>query len=304
MASNVWHQYRSFTVGPLTVEDLDMDISISKPRDDPLEFDITFWNVDPSQWDRIDQENHLVRVQLGWVDGRQDTVILGEITHMNEQPDRGDVEYRLKGTDESEIATHHRMSRTWNGARPDQIVNDIAREIGLTPVTGNAGGRINGNWAMTADQKVRAWLDELLDYAVEFTGQEWEWYAREGELVFQPRNETGISAPLLAYGNTLLSIGRKSNADDDVELELEFEAMLDPRIRTGAVVFVETDRFEGAFRVSDYEFRSNTDSGDHLVRGTLTPVEADYSRAEDTYELLQQFDESATNYIDTITGGN
>ena len=301
MPTTLWNQYRSVDVGPVSLDGLDMDISVYKPREDPLEFDIKTWNLAADTWERIDQEDHLVRVELGWENGRKDTVILGEITHMNEQPDRGDVQFRLKGTDKSEVATHHRMSDSWKNKRPDQIVNDIAREIGLTPQTSNAGQQINGTWAMSADQKVRAWLDELLDYAAEFTGKQWEWYAREGILHFEPRSETGIEAPLLAYGNTLLSIGKKSNPDEEVELELEFEAMLDPRIRTGAVVFVETDRFEGAFRVSDYEYRSNTDTGDHLVRGTLTPVEGDYSRLEDRQELIQQFEDVASGFIGDIT---
>jgi len=293
MSSRVWQQHRHVEVGPISIDGLDMDVSVYKPKEDPLEFDIRTWNLAADKWDRIDEENHLVRVELGWDEGRVDTVILGEITHMNDQPDRGDVEFRLKGVDNSETATHQRLSGSWSNKRPDQVVDELARAIGLTPQTENAGGRISGAYSVTVEQKVRGWLDELLDYAAEFTGNEWEWYAREGQLFFEPRNSTSVQAPVLAYGNTLLSIGKKSNSDEDVELELEFEAMLDPRIRTGAVTYVETDRYEGAFRVSDYEFKSNTDSGDHLVRGTLVPVEGDFRVARETYPSVDEFEQIA-----------
>ena len=293
MSSSVWRQRRHVEVGPIALDGLDMDIDVYKPKDDPLEFDIRTWNLADAKWERIDEDEHLVRVELGWHDGRFDTVVLGEITHLNSQPDRGDVEFRTKGVDESEMATHHRLSDSWSNARPDQIASDIAQQVGLTPRVENAGDTISGTYAITVEQKARAWLDELLDYAVEFTGEEWEWYALEGALHFERRNATSVQAPLLAYGNTLTSIGKKSNPDEDVELELEFEAMLDPRIRTGAGVFVDTDRFEGAFRVSDYEFRSNTDTGDHLVRGTLVPVEGDFRRTDRTYPDIDQFDQIA-----------
>ena len=289
--STLWKQHRHVEVGPLTLDDLDLDIDVYKPRDDPLEFDIRTWNLEAAKWDRVSEDDDIVRVELGWEDGRVDTVVVGEITFMNDQPDEGDVEFRVKGVDESEIATRSRISGSWSNRRPDQIVEEIAREIGLTPRTANAGGRIS-SYAIDVDQKVRGWLDELLDYAADFTGEEWEWYALEGALHFEPRNQTSIQAPLLAYDRSLLSLGKASNPDDNVELELEFEAMLDPRIRTGAVVFVETERYEGAFRVSDYEFVSSTITGDHLVRGTLTPVDAEYRR-QTTYPDVDQFDEIA-----------
>ena len=290
--ANVWKQRRHVAIGPLVLDNLDLDIDVYKPKNDPLEFDIRTWNVADHKWDRINEDEHQVRVDLGWENGRVDTVCFGEITYLNDQPDGGDVEFRVKGVDESETRTRQRISGSWTNRRPDQIVDDIATEIGLTPQTGDAGGTIS-SYAIDVDQKVRGWLDELLDYAAQYTGEEWEWYALEGSLYFEPRNRTTVQAPLLAYEKSLISIGKASNPDDDVEQELEFEGMLDPRVRTGATVFVDTDRFEGAYRVSDYEFVSSTITGDHIVRGTLTPIDADYRRTRTTYPDVDQFDEIA-----------
>ncbi|QBI90030.1 uncharacterized protein ChaoS9_115 [Halobacterium phage ChaoS9] len=274
--TRVWQQYRSVEASEVSLDGLDIDITVRKPKDDPLEFDVKVWNLTPDTWDRIDDDD-LARIELGWADGNSETVCLGKITDTSRTPDKSDVEYQIEGVDESEAATHARISDTWKDRRPDQIASDIAEEIGLSASTEPAGRPIQGRWSATRDQKVRDWLDELLDYAAEFTGQDWEWFAARGQLHFVPRNQETAEAPQLSYDGMLISIGEKSSSDEDVEQELEFEAMLEPRIQKGAAVYVSTDQFEGAYRVSDYEFRSSTETGDHLVQGTLLPVEGDYS---------------------------
>lgn len=272
---SVWQQYRSVVAGEVELDGLDLDITVRKPKDDPLEFDVKVWNLTSETWDRI-EDGDLARIELGWEDGERQTVCLGEISSLKREPDNEDVRYQIKGVDESEAATHARVSQTWKDQRPDQIAADLAEEIGLSPETGDAGQAISGNWSATRDQKVRAWLDELLDYAAQFTGVEWEWFATKGQLHFVPRNQETVEAPELSYDSTLVSIGEKSTEDEDTE-QLDFEAMLEPRIRKGAAVYVDTDDFSAAYRVSEYEFRSSTDTGDHLVQGTLLPLEGDYS---------------------------
>jgi len=272
----VWRQHRSVDAGEVNLDGLDIDITVRKPKDDPLEFEVLVWNLTPESWDRIDDDD-LARIELGWVDGDRETVCLGKITDTSRTPSEGDVEYKIEGVDESEAATHARISNTWKDRRPDQIASDIAEEIGLSASTETAGKPIRGRWSASKDQKVRDWLDELLDYAADFTGQDWEWFATRGQLYFVPRNQEVAEAPQLSYEGMLISIGEKSGSEEDVEGQLEFEAMLEPRIQKGAVVYVDTDRFEGAYRVKDYEFTSSTETGDHMVQGTILPVEADYS---------------------------
>lgn len=272
----VWRQHRSVDAGEINLDGLDIDITVRKPKDDPLEFEVLVWNLTPDSWDRIDDDD-LARIELGWADGDRETVCLGKITDTNRTPGEGDIEYKIEGVDESEAATHARISKTWKDRRPDQIASDIAEEIGLSASTEPAGQPIRGRWSASRDQKVRDWLDELLDYAAQFTGRDWEWFATRGQLFFVPRNQQVAEAPQLSYEGMLVSIGEKSSSEEDVEGQLEFEAMLEPRIQKGAVVYVDTDRFEGAYRVSDYEFKSSTETGDHMVQGTILPVEADYS---------------------------
>lgn len=276
-----WRQYRSVEAGPVSLDGLDIDVRVRKPKEDPLEFDVRVWNLTRSTWERI-EDGDLVRIELGWVDGDSAVVCLGPISNTIPSADGNDVEYRLKGVDESEAATGvlpgpDWSQKSWKNRDPAQIAAALAEQVGLSPVVENVGQRINGVWAVTPDQKVRAWLDELLDYAAEFTGQKWEWFATRGRLHFVPQSQDTVSAPELAYGATLVSINEKSSSDENVEQELEFEAMLDPRIQKGALVHVATDEIEGAYRVNEYEFRSSTQNGDHLVQGTLMPIEGDYS---------------------------
>jgi hypothetical protein len=280
--TRVWTQVRSVEAGEVDLSELALDVTVRKPKKDPLEFDVRTWNLTDETWSQI-EEGDLVRIELGWAEADVETVCLGKIEHAKPKRDGRDTQYRLKGVDESEAATKARIADTWRNRRPDQIAADIASEIGLSPVTEPAGGPIAGSWSATRDQKARAWLDELLDYAAERTGEAWEWFAERGRLHFVPKSAETIEAPRLSYENTLLSLNEKSSDEDEADGALEFTAMLEPAIRKGAAAVVETDRFEGAYRVNEYEFKSSTDSGEHLVRGTITPVEADYSIGPSTY---------------------
>jgi len=277
----VWGQYRSVDAGAVTLDGLDLDITVRKPKDDPLEFSVTVWNLTQESWQRISTDD-LCRIELGWDGGPIETVMLGTIDTRNRSAERGDVAYELGGVDETEAVTKTRPDESWSqkswlDKRPDQIASAIAGEVGLSAQTSPAGSIIQGSWAVTPDKTVAGWLDDLLQIAAEKTGVEWEWFASRGQIYFTPRNEATIEAPQLSYEGLLSSLGEKSDTDDDTEGQLEFEAMLEPQITKGASVYVNTDDYQGPYRVSDYEFQSATETGDHLVRGTLVPIEADYS---------------------------
>lgn len=277
----VWQQHRSVDAGEVSLDGLDLDIRVRKPKDDPLEFEVTTWNLTDETWGRIG-DGDLCRIELGWGDGTVETVCLGKIDTRKRSSSASDVEYTLKGVDETEAVTKVSpdsswSQKTWVDKRADQIASAIVTEIGLSAQTESAGEPISGSWSVTPDKTVTGWLDDLVQIAAEKTGVEWEWFAARGQVYFLPRSEQAQEAPQLSYEGMLVSIGEKSDTNDDVEGQLEFEAMLEPRISKGAAVYVETDDYSGPYRVSDYEFRSSTQSGDHLVRGTLTPIEADYS---------------------------
>lgn len=274
-------QHRSVQAGEVDLSMLDLDITVRKPKDDPLEFSVSVWNLSEESWSRI-SDGDLCRIELGWEDGASETICLGEITSTTPNFDGSDKRYEISGVDESESAVDARPRRgwsqkTWRDKAPDAIAADLAQSVGLTPRTEEIEREINGTWSVTTDKKVRRWLDELLEYAAEFTGQEWGWFADRGQLYFQPRNSETVEAPQLSYDGTLLEISDKSDEDEEVEKQLEFEAMLEPRIRKGAAVYVSVAEYEGPYRVDSYEFNSSSVTGDHLVRGDLIPIQGDYS---------------------------
>jgi len=280
--TRVWTQVREVEAGPVDLSDLSLDVTVRQPKVDGLEFDIRTWNLSQDSWNQI-STGDLARIRLGWAEADVETVCLGKIETARKKPDGRDTMCRLKGVDESEAATHARMSGRWRNRQPDEIAADLAAEIGLTPVVESVGDKIDGAYSVTREQKVRAWLDELLDYAADMTGVEWEWFATRGRLHFVPRSQDTIEAPTLSYENTLVSIRKVTDPDEDVEEILEFEAMCEPTITKGAAVYVETDDHEGAYRVNEYEFTSSTESGDHLVRGKITPIDGAYRASRPTY---------------------
>lgn len=279
----VFQQYRRVQAGGVDLDGLDLDIKVTKSSDDPLEFEVTTWNLSESSWQKIEDGEHC-RIELGWEDGEIETVCFGEITSTKPEMDGSDMSYRIKGIDESEAATYAQPDsdwgrRSWVDASPDEIAADIFASCDLTAAVEPVGGEIPGVWTATPDKRARDLVDELLEHAVEISGVAWEWYAEQGRGYFQPRNQETVDAPELSYDASLISVSEVSSEDEDVELELEFETMLDPRIRKGAAVYVDVDGYRGGYRVDSFDFVSNTTSGDHLVTGKLLPIEADYSVA-------------------------
>jgi len=49
----VWQQHRSVDAGEVSLDELDLDIRVRKPKDDPLEFEVTTWNLTDETWGRI-----------------------------------------------------------------------------------------------------------------------------------------------------------------------------------------------------------------------------------------------------------
>ena len=275
----VYEQYRSVEAGEVSLDGLDVEIAVTQPKDDSLEFEVSVWNLTDDTWSKI-ESGDLCRVELGWGGGPVETVVLGEIDTLNRTSDGRDIEHTIAGVDETEAALKVRpKGRTWKDKRVDQIASELVSGVGLSAQTEAAGPPISGTWSVTADKTVSKWLDDLIQIAANKTGVEWEWFSTAGQVHVLPRSSKASDAPKLSYGGMLTSIGEKSSTDDDTEGQLTFEAMCEPRIAKGAAVAVETEQFSGGYRVSDYEFSSSTVSGDHFVEGTLTPIDADYSIA-------------------------
>jgi len=273
----VYQQARSVDAGGVSLDGLDVEIVVEKPKDDPLEFEVTVWNLTDESWSRI-ADGDLCRIELGWENGPLETVTLGEIDTLERKGDGVDVEYTIAGLDETEAAMKVSAEPdTFEDETPADIAASIVSEVGLSAQTSYDGPPIQGTYAVTPDRQIAQWLDDLIQQAADRTGVEYEWYASRGQIVFQPRSGEASSAPQLSYGGMLASIGKATDTDDDVEGQLQFEAQLDPRIGKGTVLSVDVEDFSGAYRVSQFEIRSSTQSDDHEISGVLTPVDADYS---------------------------
>lgn len=283
MVGRVWEQYRSVQIGGYDFSGFDMEIKLSKPESDPLEFDIKIWNLTTETWQGIDKDA-TVLAELGWADGTRDTVLKGVVESKSRSMDEDDFIYRLQGTAETESdLSSTRFSQTWKKVDPTRIANDIARRAGLLFEGQNVGQQTPGHRAITTDRAVTEWLDELIELAREYTGENWEWFVDRETLHFVPVNSTVGSSPKLSFDGLLIEISPKQSGEQDSEVQrLEFESMLDPRFRKGSRVEVDTDRFSGGYEVVTYEYQSHTTNGDHILRGTLESLDSDTNTSADT----------------------
>lgn len=273
----VFQQYREVVTADAAFTDLDMDIRVTMAEDGTLKFDITMWNLTVSTWASI-QPDDVIQVKGGWVNGPTEVLVYGKVNSKDKEVDGNDVQFTIKGKDQSASALNARISRTWNNQDPGDISADIAREVGLAPQTVTVGDTIQGNWSATRDRQLKKWLDDLVEIAGEKTGEEWEWVGEQGELVFQPKSGTYREAPVLSWDTNLVSIGEQSGSDSDEgdsNDRVKFESMLMPGIKKGAAVDVQADRFTDIWKVQSYEHQTAT-SGDHFTQGVLIPTDKEY----------------------------
>ena len=284
----VWSQYRKVEAGDVVMEDLDMGIEVSS--DENLTFDVSVWNLADKTWDKI-QEGDRARVTLGWEEGDSKSVVNGVIEKKTKQMDNRDVVFRIKGEDESDLMVKHRFSRSWSPVvTPVQIAGDIASECGLT--TGEMGQMsemVGKDFIVIQDKPARYWLDQLIVEAEDLTGDAWEWFVDAGNLHFVKQDGRTEEAIKLSYDNTLISIGPADSPGTEEAQGLQFEAMLEPNLRKGGSVVVETEKYDGAYKVVEYTFDSSTVTGNHVVSGRLSPLDVDYTVGTDQYDTGSGF---------------
>lgn len=269
----VFQQYREIVTADSAFQDLDMDIRVTMEKKGNLKFEATLWNLTKSTWNSISKDD-IVQIKGGWEDGPVEVLVYGKINSLNREPDGNDLKFTLKGVDQSKSALNARISDTWSDTDPGDIAAEIATKVGLTAQTVKVGEKIRGNWSATPDKKARAWLKELVEIAGEKTGAEWEFHGEQGELSFQPKNQTYREAPILSWENNLISIGPVEDAESDTE-KVEFEVMLTPGIAKGAAVDVQVEGYNDIWKVERYEHQTAT-AGDHYTQGVLLPTEVDY----------------------------
>lgn len=273
----VWKQYRRVDVGDLSIEDLDVEITVETNRDGKLTFDVSFWNLTGASWRQI-RTGDDCRVVLGWENGPTRSVVQGVVRKKKKEVDGTDVRFQVQGKDRSDEQTRRRFSKTLRGKSPDQIARYIAGQVGLT--TGEiepVGETIDGNWTISKDRPARYWLDQLVEEAQKRTDTAWEWLVEAGKLYFVTRDGRKEETVKLSFDDALVSIGEADGETQAETSELTFEALCEPRLRRGSTVVVDADEYQGAYSLTKYTFVSDTGTGDHYVEGRLAPLDVEYT---------------------------
>jgi len=275
----VWQQYRRVEAGNVTIEELDMDITIVYSESSGLEFDVTIWNLADDTWARI-EEGDTCRITLGWEEGPTKTVVFGTVEKLIKSPDGNDVSFRIKGKDETDRALRYGFTKTYVNQTYSAIARSIAGEIGLTvgEVESTSAGPTR-EFTVQKDRPARHWLNQLVAKTQNKTDDPWEWFVDSGKLYFVRKDGRKEDAVRLSFENTLITIGESEGEKEAEQAGLDFTALCEPRIRKGGAVAVDTPQYTGAYKVTSYRFRSNTVSGDHQVSGSLAPLGASYEIA-------------------------
>ncbi|MFC6723515.1 hypothetical protein ACFQE1_03740 [Halobium palmae] len=262
--------------------DLDMDISV-RPGSESLKFDVGIWNLSDENWESVKRED-TVDIELGWAETSVERVCMGKIdkTYTETANNGADTRYVVRGVDATLPQLNERISRTFTDRNPGYIARRLAEEcdVGFGLIE-DADKVIEGKYPVTKDRSVRHHLRMLLNEAGKLTGDQWLWSARRGELYFHRESTTTEDNVRLWAsendGNLLSANHSTGSSTQDGAEEISFEAYCEPGIRKDGTVQLESRVASGSYKVSDFEFRSDTTTGEHEVTGTLVPEGAQYS---------------------------
>jgi hypothetical protein len=268
MAQQVFNQYRSAKVDGVDLSDYDIEVTVDKPSDDPLNYELVVYNLNQDAFDAIGKGDSIVTIELGWENGPQQQVIRGTVEETDRELSGNDLRYIISGQDESEAALTSSVHGSFQAQEPQIIAESLGGEVGLGVETDSVGQPIEPWFSVGTHQPVRYWLDQLVDYAGQYTGDSWTYWAEAGTLYFIRDNGIDDQIPKLSYDGLLTEIQSKENEDTQQEM-LDFTAMCEPRIKKGQQVRVDTDRYTGNYIVQDYTYESSDANGDHIVNGTL-----------------------------------
>lgn len=267
-----------------SVTDLHQDVSITYD-DDGLVAEASIYNVAHDTWKSVEKGDPF-RISLGYREGPFNACILGLIQEKHPpERDGSDIKYTFKGRDESGAALRGTYkSHTWNKAALAQVARDIASFAGLSPGRIEIEGTFGERWPISKEHNLHHWLKELVTEADDRNEQQHEFHASEGQLHFAPKEQPAEQALRLEDGRTgnVIKIDEAQGKDkkSDGGSDLEFEALLDPRVQKNGLASVETQDYSGTYRISEYELSSSTDNGRHELSGKLSPTGSKYRIVE------------------------
>lgn len=283
----LFQQHRRVNLDGLVAEaqglqtDLDIGISV-RTREKSLAFTVGIYNLSEENWRAIRAKDQL-SIELGWLETGIEPVCLGRVESNDVEYLNGgtDTRYIIEGVDATQEAFASRISYTF-GPDPDpgqiaaDIVADIEGVIGVQVET--VGQSIPGYYPIKNDRPLRYWLDTLVDEASNMTDEQWEWMAHAGKFYFRPKSDTGeVSVDLTDRVQSVEPASGQS--DSDTGEEIQVTAYCHPMVEKGAVVSLSTESYAGEYKVVEYEFVSDTVSGEHYVQATLVPNGAPFSAA-------------------------
>lgn len=257
--------------------DFDMEVTLSRPRDERLQFEVRIWNLAPDTWRSI-QQGELVRILLGWGETRVETMCVGAAERKYTETDESDTVFILTGTDDARAALDRtRRSHTFFNRTAGTIARRIANFAGLAAGRIDDGPTLVGCWAMKARcAPLDFWLDELVEDTERVTGEQWEWYVSDAKLNFEKRSAKSGTAFVLDEDNSSVNPVHGETTKTSGGEELDFDAYLDPRVQKGAYVRVSATQDLGIYKVAEYEIDSSTLDGTHEMTGKLAPSDALY----------------------------
>lgn len=220
---------------------------------------ISLFNLSVDSKSFLEKENLVVFLSVGYGDSMRN-IFFGDVTRFNEKRDGADIVSILEcGDSETALRESNIQIGLAPGATNLQVIDEAISRLRL-PVSYKSNiKKITFNQGFSFSGQVKRLLDQLITQA----GLTWS--IQDGELLIAAKKETDqVNAVLISPETGLLGIPTKTKDG------IEFECLINPAIRPGRAVRVESKKFLSGvgvtMKVVKATYDGDTHDGDYKLK--------------------------------------
>jgi hypothetical protein len=274
--TDLFHRVASVTVGTLKVTGLRVQFKVTKTlRPEPNTAEICLTNLSADSRKQMQTENVAVVLEAGYQgqDGRSTVqqLFLGDMRVGGHSRQGTDWVTKLHAGDGEKATRTARISESFaKGARKSSVVRrlldsmkiDVKDAVAKVGSAGFAAGAEQFAKGVSVEGSTAKELTKILGSAG------YSWSIQDGKVEILGAAETIGSAIYLSPSTGLVG----SPEVDSSKGYVKVVSLLQPELRPGAAVELESETFKGRYRVEKVEFRGDTHGAEWFSEAELVPV--------------------------------
>lgn len=242
---------------PVKIEGLRIAFEIEKNSESsPNPARIQIYNLSPKRRAELEEPDQALLLEAGY-EGATAQLFTGNIVRVRTERRGPDLVTTIEAGDAETALRSAHVEKTYAPFTPaSRVVSDLAGSLGVSlgSVAALAAQVFQGGLSLSG------LVSDNLDQMTRSLGA--EWHVTDGELNVLPPKVPTLEAPVLISPKTGL-VGWPSKGKDGAGVE--FSSLLNPDIKPGRAVVLESEALSGSFKVRRVRFSGDTHGGNWLA---------------------------------------